>query len=139
MHCKKMRDSRLHAYRGIMTRQWVIALAILVASGAARAATVYDCKLTTSATGYVTERYIFDYDASAGTVLVFDALIKQAMGKPISGVVSVDTPAQTAFVWNVPYTNRSGQSAKFSFRGTYLKASKQIIVVGQVGGGEYRG
>jgi len=121
-------------------KKLTLLLAFALGSGAAQAATIFDCKITSRpAGGYVTDRYFFEYDTNAGTVLVFDGLIKQALGRPISGTVSLDNGAQTAFSWPVLYTNTSGQHAKFAFRGTYFKADHTVLVTAVVGGGEYRG
>ena len=117
---------------------WVTALAagLSLASAGFGQAKVLDCAfpINSANLGWLSDRYIFNYDEAAGTVEVLDGLIQQSVGKPVAGKPKVVSAQQTAFSWTVMSKNTSGQYVKMVMRATFFKADNSMIVVGKPGG-----
>lgn len=112
----------------------LVGAAILAGSGliAPLSAQVYDCAFSMKASnnGWLTDRYIFDYDAAAGSVTVLDGLIQYHFGNAIAGKVVSDTPKKLVFSWAVQTTDSAGQLAQMQFRAAYIKANSLMTVSG---------
>lgn len=82
-------------------------------AGQAQAVTL-DCTLKPgeNAGGWVTDRYIFDYNEAEGTVVAVDGVIQYYMGGPIPAKLSDDTTKKSVFTWTVLTTSQSGQGTK---------------------------
>ena len=117
---------------------WAMSLAVglsLTGAGIGQAK-VLDCAFSIASgnLGWLSDRYIFDYDDKAGTVLVLDGLIQQSVGKPIAGKPKVVSAKQTAFTWTVLSKNTVGTYVKMVMRATFFKADNSMIIAGKPAG-----
>ena len=105
-------------------------------AGQAQAVTL-DCTLkpSESSGGYVTERYILDYNEAEGTAVAVDSLIQYFHGGPVPAKLSDNTAKKTVFTWTVLTTSQSGQVTKMQFRAAVFKSDNSITVSATPGGG----
>jgi hypothetical protein len=104
--------------------------AILFATVSMSNALVLDCALkpNSDTLGYVTERYVLQYDEATGQALASDALILHFNDQPISAKISEDTSKKLVLTWAVMLTNSTGQTTKMLFRAAYFRADGAVIV-----------
>lgn len=112
------------------------AAALSMASAGIGQAMVIDCKFPIDAgnLGWLSDRYIFEYDEVGGTARVIDGLIQEAVGKPIPATPKIVSAKQTAFNWTVMSKNTVGSYVKMVMRATYFKGDKTMIVAGKPSG-----
>ena len=110
-------------------KQIVCATIFLATSSMSQALTL-DCSLkpNSNTLGYVTERYVLQYNEASGLAVASDALILYFNKKPIAAKVSEDTPKKLVLTWAVQLTNSTGQITKMLFRASYFKADGSVIV-----------
>jgi hypothetical protein len=105
------------------------AAAFAFAPGLSQALTL-DCALNPSAStgGWVTERYVLQYDAEQGTALASDAVILDYNEGPIEATVSDDTGKKLVLTWRIQTKSATGQQVNMIFRASYFKSNKAITV-----------
>lgn len=80
-------------------------------------AAVVDCTYKTNEQSYITERYIFAYEAGDPAAAVIDGYIKYKVGKPIDA--KLETKADTlVFTWKIEVTDRFKAKAFMRYRNT---------------------
>jgi hypothetical protein len=118
-----------------------VVLGLALGLSGSAGAQVYDCAIAVGASqnGFITNRYIFDYDADAVSVTVLDGVIQHENGGPIPGKVASETSKKLGFTWSVKMSTTTGESIRMAYRASLIKATKamQISVVPQ--GGNYSG
>jgi hypothetical protein len=95
-----------------------------------------DCALSPSNSGggYITERYVLQFDEGTGKALASDGLILYFYDAPIEAKMSEDTAKKLVLSWTVQMTNSTGQTTKMRFRASYFKSTKQITIRATPGG-----
>jgi hypothetical protein len=106
------------------------AFAVLVATSSISQALTLDCaiKPNSDSLGYLTERYVFQYDEASGKAVASDALILHFNDAPLAAKVSDDTNKKLVLTWSVQLTNSTGQMTNMLFRASYFKADGSMIV-----------
>jgi hypothetical protein len=104
-------------------------LALTMAGGAS--AKVVEC--TTPEKGWVSNQFIFGYDAGASTATIYDPVIHHFVGEPIQGKVE-ETAKKTVFNWSVMVQIRGAQT-KMSYRASFFPANGQFTVRATPGAG----
>jgi hypothetical protein len=104
-----------------MQAKGLVGLAAFVMADMAEAK-VFDCAIKSGAAQgrFITERYLFDYDAEAQRVQAIDAVIDHFTGGPIPGKVSEDTNSCIAFTWSVKFKTEVGQQAGVLYTAAYI-------------------
>ncbi|OYU39286.1 MAG: hypothetical protein CFE33_12850 [Pseudorhodobacter sp. PARRP1] len=80
-------------------------------------AAVVDCTYKTNEESFITERYIFAYEAGDPSAAVIDGYIKFKVGKPIEA--KLETKAdKLVFTWKIEVTDRFKAKAFMRYRNT---------------------
>ena len=89
-----------------------------------------DCTLSPSAStgGWVTEKYVLQLDAAAGTAVASDAVILSYFDAPIAAKISEDNAKKLVLTWRIQTTSQTGQKVNMIFRASYFKSNSTIIV-----------
>jgi hypothetical protein len=107
------------------------ALATLMASAPFSAmALSLECVLTpnSGSGGWVTDRYYFDVDETAGTAQALDGIVQYYNKGPIRARLTDSTAKKLVVSWDVEMTNGTGQMTKMLYRASIFKADNSIIV-----------
>lgn len=95
-----------------------LALGALVFGATAVSAEVVDCNYKTNETSYITDRYIFAYDAGNPAAVVIDGYIKYKLGKPMDA--KLETKAdKLVFIWKIQVEDMYHQKAMMYYRNTF--------------------
>ncbi|MBL8563027.1 MAG: hypothetical protein JNN06_12180 [Gemmobacter sp.] len=119
-----------------MFRTFALSLGLgLTLAGMAHAATpAYDCTMpqTENGKGWIAPQIIF---AVAGDeAVVYDGVIHNKRGKPISAKVVEDTEAKLAIRWEMGMRDGSGNSAIMRYKATLLRKNNVAIVTARPAG-----
>ena len=116
-------------------------LGLVLGLAGSAGAQVYDCAISVGASqnGFITNRYIFDYDADAVSVKVLDGIIQHEKGGPIPGKVASETSKKLGFTWSVKMSTNSGESIRMAYRASFIKATKAMQISAVPEGGNYSG
>lgn len=97
-------------------------LALQGVAGLAQAA-VYECGFSNVANhdGWITDRYVFDYDEAAGKAVVEDAVILALLGEPVAARSVEETKGKVVFVWEVLANDVTGQQTRMLYRAAWFK------------------
>jgi hypothetical protein len=108
---------------------------MLLAASQVHSATL-DCNLKPGADtgGWITDRYIFDFDEAAGTANAVDGIVQHFNGGPIVARMTDSTAKKLVISWDVQMTNDSGQQTKMQYRAAIFKADNSVIVRAVPGG-----
>ena len=105
---------------------------LLMMANAASALTVYQCQIKERGkSGWVPKLVVLAHDLKTGDVQVSDPIILHFNDQqPLPATIALENNKRISFKWTLKgVRNRSGQYApQFSFRGTYLKAKKEMVV-----------
>ena len=80
-------------------------------------AEVVDCTFKTTEQSYITDRYIFAYDAGNPAAAVIDGYIKYKVGKPIDAKLETKGD-KLVFTWKIQVEDRFNAKAFMRYRNT---------------------
>lgn len=95
-----------------------------------------DCSLSPadSAGGWVTDRYVFEYDLQSGEAFVSDAVTVDYTGGPVTAKISDDSTKKLVFTRRILTESATGQQVNMAYRAAYFKSNKTISVRAVPGG-----
>jgi activator of HSP90 ATPase len=107
----------------------------LLSASAAPALTL-DCALSPSAAagGWVTERYVLQYDEATGKALAADAVTQYYLDGPVAAEVIEATSKKLVLSWRIKTTDADGQTVNMIFRASYFRSTGKVTVRAIPGG-----
>jgi hypothetical protein len=113
-----------------MYRKSIVCAALFLATSSISQALTLDCEIkpNSDSFGYVTERYVLQYDETTGQAYASDALILYFNEQPVAAKVSEDTKKKLVLTWDLQFTNSTGQMTRMLFRAAYFRANGSVIV-----------
>lgn len=120
-----------------MTLRRLVISSLLFAIPSFANALTLDCQLkpNSSTGGWVTERYVIQYDGPSDQAIVSDGVILSYNdNQPITAKVAEDSARKLVVTWNLQMTNKIGQMTKMQFRAAYFKAEGTVTVRAVPGG-----
>ena len=118
---------------------WALVLGAAPLAAAAKPQVwVCDVNAAVADGGLMQPRYLIRYEPGAATAEVFDGLIKEMVGKPVTAKAKDDVN-RTVFSWKFIAKAQGGISVPVVFTGALNKADLSFRIQGTVSGGEYRG
>lgn len=100
-----------------------------------------DCAVRTGASqnGFISDRYIFDYDVKAGKVMVLDGVIQYVNEVPLAGKVSAANDKKLGVSWSLKLKSTTGIYIRMLYRASIVRAGMSVQISAVPQGGDFAG